>query len=92
MWLVSIHVARVLPKRAFWRFMDERDLVSAIKSTALDTVECVFYSPELDMLDVSTKESGFMFKDEYGPFHLKYFINDHIHPLKTYRFDFIGEL
>jgi uncharacterized protein YjiS (DUF1127 family) len=54
--------------------------------------EYVFYSPELDMFDVCLQSAGFMFKDEGGEFHLKYFLNDHMHPFKTYHFYLIGEL
>jgi len=53
---------------------------------------CLFYSPELDMINICTRSDGFMFKDADGEFHLNYLLNDREHPFKTYRFDFIGEL
>jgi hypothetical protein len=52
----------------------------------------VWYSPELDMIDVSTVESGFVFNDNGVRFHLNYLLNDRIHPFKVYKFFYIGEL
>lgn len=53
---------------------------------------CVWYSPELDQIMECTREDGFMFKNEEGPFHLNYLLNDREHPFRTYEFYFIGEL
>lgn len=52
----------------------------------------VWYSPELDEVDISTRESGFVFNDKGVEFHLNYLIHDQIHPFKTYQFFLIGEL
>ena len=52
---------------------------------------CIWYSPEEDSIKESTKEDGFLFKDEEGEFHMwvskdkwKLFV-----PVKYY---YIGEL
>ncbi len=51
----------------------------------------VWYSPVLDQIDISTRESGFVFKDKGVEFHLNYLLNDRIHPFRTYQFFLIGE-
>lgn len=55
-------------------------------------MEMVWYSPERDDIAIATKESGFLFKNEDGEFHLRYLLNDYIHAFKTYKYFLVGEL
>lgn len=58
-------------------------------------MEYVWYSPERDEIVVSTKESGFLFKDEYGEFHLLYHIGCNCcqhKPFNVKPYYLIGEL
>jgi hypothetical protein len=34
-----------------------------------DKTEYLWYSPEWDLFDIATRDSGFVFKDEHGEFH-----------------------
>lgn len=55
--------------------------------------EYVWYSPKWDQIIVDTKESGFLFKNENGEFHVYYNINDPKRkPFEIAEFYLIGEL
>lgn len=56
----------------------------------------LLYCPELDIMIEDTRESGYIFKNEYGEFHLRYFMSQAGYrkhkPFKPYEFYIIGEL
>ena len=53
----------------------------------------VWYSPELDMIVESTKESGYLFKDESGELHLHFNLSSPLYrPFHVFKFYLVGEL
>lgn len=42
--------------------------------TKLNKRELVWYSPEVDQLFVAFKSEGFVFKNEFGEFHMRWYI------------------